>query len=85
ITYLVAFSCEVSWILEAKGTLPIPSYLLCAEYFILFISSAILIHGLSTGISWGLLSWSIIIGVLSVPELALVMYMTIQVCSQRMD
>lgn len=78
ITYLVAFSCEVSWILEAKGSLPIPSYLLCAEYFILFISSAILIHGLSTGISWGLLSWSIIIGVLSVPELALVMYMTIQ-------
>uniref|UniRef100_A0A1S4J1V9 Uncharacterized protein n=1 Tax=Culex quinquefasciatus TaxID=7176 RepID=A0A1S4J1V9_CULQU len=74
ITYLVAFSCEVSWILEAKGTLPIPSYLLCAEYFILFISSAILIHGLSTGISWGLLSWSIIIGVLSVPELALVIW-----------
>ncbi|XP_055596305.1 uncharacterized protein LOC129746593 [Uranotaenia lowii] len=78
ITYLVAFSCEVSWILEARGNLPVPSYLLCAEFFILFISSAILIHGLSTGVSWGLLSWSIIIGVLSVPELALVMYMTIQ-------
>uniref|UniRef100_A0A2M4BJZ1 Uncharacterized protein n=1 Tax=Anopheles marajoara TaxID=58244 RepID=A0A2M4BJZ1_9DIPT len=78
LTYLVAFSCEISWILEARGDLPIPAYLLCAQYFILFISSAILIHGLSTGISWGLLSWSIIIGVLSVPELALVMYMTIQ-------
>ncbi|XP_065081306.1 uncharacterized protein Rcd6 [Ochlerotatus camptorhynchus] len=77
-TYLIAFSCEVSWILEGKGDLPIPSYLLCAQFFILFISSAILIHGLSTGMSWGLLSWSIIIGVLSVPELALVMYMTIQ-------
>lgn len=48
ITYLIAFSCEVSWVLEAKGNLPIPSYLLCAEYFILFVSSAILIHGLST-------------------------------------
>uniref|UniRef100_A0A182SXK0 Uncharacterized protein n=1 Tax=Anopheles maculatus TaxID=74869 RepID=A0A182SXK0_9DIPT len=78
LTYLVAFSCEISWILEARGDLPIPAYLLCAQFFILFISSAILIHGLSTGISWGLLSWSIIIGVLSVPELALVMYMTIQ-------
>ncbi|XP_052868323.1 uncharacterized protein LOC128274238 [Anopheles cruzii] len=78
LTYLVAFSCEISWILEARGDLPIPAYLLCAEFFILFISSAILIHGLSTGISWGLLSWSIIIGVLSIPELALVMYMTIQ-------
>uniref|UniRef100_A0A182JIU6 Uncharacterized protein n=1 Tax=Anopheles atroparvus TaxID=41427 RepID=A0A182JIU6_ANOAO len=78
LTYLVAFSCEISWILEARGDLPIPAYLLCAQYFILFISSAILIHGLSTAISWGLLSWSIIIGVLSVPELALVMYMTIQ-------
>ncbi|XP_021701183.1 uncharacterized protein LOC5571683 [Aedes aegypti] len=78
ITYLIAFSCEVSWILEANGKLPLPSFLLCAEFFVLFISSAILIHGLSTGVSWGLLSWSIIIGVLSVPELALVMYMTIQ-------
>ncbi|XP_058815594.1 asparagine-rich protein [Topomyia yanbarensis] len=78
ITYLIAFSCEVSWILESKGNLPIPSYLLCTEFFILFISSAVLIHGLSTGVSWGLLCWSIIIGMLSVPELALVMYMTIQ-------
>ncbi|XP_053697330.1 uncharacterized protein LOC128744379 [Sabethes cyaneus] len=78
ITYLIAFSCEVSWVLEARGNLPIPSYLLCAEFFVLFVSSAVLIHGLSTGVSWGLLCWSIIIGILSVPELALVMYMTIQ-------
>lgn len=48
LTYLVAFSCEISWILEARGDLPIPAYLLCAQFFILFISSAILIHGLST-------------------------------------
>jgi hypothetical protein len=48
ITYLAAFSCEISWILEARGNLPIAAYLLCAGYFILFVASTILIHGLVT-------------------------------------
>lgn len=47
-SYLAGFSCEISWILEAKGNLPTGSYLLCAGYFILFIASTILIHGLAT-------------------------------------
>lgn len=48
VTYLGAFSCEVSWILEAHGDLPIYAYLLCSGYFIMFIASTILIHGLAT-------------------------------------
>lgn len=48
VTYLGAFSCEVSWILEAHGDLPICAYLLCSGYFIMFIASTILIHGLAT-------------------------------------
>jgi hypothetical protein len=78
LTYLIAFSCEVSWILEARGDLPIPAYFLCSIFFVLFIASTILIHGLATGLSWGLFSWSIVIGSLAIPELFLVMYMTTQ-------
>lgn len=48
VTYLGAFSCEVSWILEAHGDLPIYAYLLCSGYFIMFVASTILIHGLAT-------------------------------------
>lgn len=47
-SYLAAFSCEISWILEAHGDLPTISYLLCSGYFILFVASTILIHGLAT-------------------------------------
>ncbi|XP_055379875.1 uncharacterized protein LOC129611004 [Condylostylus longicornis] len=78
IAYLAAFSCEVSWLLEAKGDLPFSSYMLCAGFFIMFVATTILIHGLVTGLSWGLFSWSIIIGILSIPELAFVMIMTTQ-------
>ncbi|XP_055319857.1 uncharacterized protein LOC129577223 isoform X3 [Sitodiplosis mosellana] len=78
VTYLGAFSCEVSWILEAHGDLPIYAYLLCSGYFIMFVASTILIHGLATGLSWGLFSWSIVVGVLSIPELIFVMIMTTQ-------
>ncbi|CAD7076806.1 unnamed protein product [Hermetia illucens] len=78
IVYLGAFSCEVSWLLEAHGDLPTPSYLLCAGYFIMFVASTILIHGLVTGLPWGLFSWSVIVGILSIPELAFVMIMTTQ-------
>lgn len=78
VTYLGAFSCEVSWILEAHGDLPIFAYLLCSGYFIMFVASTILIHGLATGLSWGLFSWSIMVGILSIPELIFVMVMTTQ-------
>lgn len=78
VTYLGAFSCEVSWILEAHGDLPMYAYLLCSGYFIMFVASTILIHGLATGLSWGLFSWSIMVGILSIPELIFVMVMTTQ-------
>uniref|UniRef100_A0A336N263 CSON009065 protein n=1 Tax=Culicoides sonorensis TaxID=179676 RepID=A0A336N263_CULSO len=77
-SYLAAFSIEISWILEARGNLPTPSYLLCAGFFVLFIASTILIHGLATNLPWGLLSWSTIIAVISIPELYLVIYMITQ-------
>ncbi|KAJ6641564.1 hypothetical protein Bhyg_06504, partial [Pseudolycoriella hygida] len=78
ISYLVAFSCEISWILEAHGDLPTTAYLLCSGYFTLFVASTILIHGLATGLSWGLFSWSVVIGCLAIPELCLVMIITTQ-------
>ena len=52
--------------------------MLCAGFFIMFVASTILIHGLVTGLPWGLASWSIIIGILSIPELVFVMIMTTQ-------
>lgn len=73
-----AFSCEVSWILEAKGDLPYSAYILCTQYFVVFVATTILIHGLVTGLSWGLFAWSIVIGLLSIPELIFVMIMTTQ-------
>ncbi|XP_055858649.1 uncharacterized protein LOC129921045 [Episyrphus balteatus] len=78
IGYLAAFSCEVSWILEARGELPNSAYVLCTQYFIVFVATTILIHGLVTGLSWGLFAWSVIIGILSIPELFFVMVMTTQ-------
>ncbi|XP_037817777.1 uncharacterized protein LOC119607750 isoform X1 [Lucilia sericata] len=78
IVYLGAFSCEVSWILEAKGDLPYSAYILCTQYFVVFVATTILIHGLVTGLSWGLFAWSVVIGILSIPELIFVMIMTTQ-------
>ncbi|XP_005176507.1 uncharacterized protein LOC101898701 isoform X1 [Musca domestica] len=78
IVYLGAFSCEVSWILEARGDLPYAAYVLCTQYFIVFVATTILIHGLVTGLPWGLFAWSVIIGILSIPELIFVMIMTTQ-------
>ncbi|KAI9582478.1 uncharacterized protein LOC119636921 [Glossina fuscipes] len=78
IVYLGAFSCEVSWILEARGDLPYSAYILCTQYFVVFVATTILIHGLVTGLPFGLFAWSVVIGVLSIPELIFVMIMTTQ-------
>ncbi|XP_034108198.1 uncharacterized protein LOC117570570 isoform X1 [Drosophila albomicans] len=78
IVYLGAFSCEVSWLLEAHGELPIAAYTLCTLYFVMFVATTILIHGLVSGLCWPLFAWSVVIGLLSIPELVLVMLMTTQ-------
>ncbi|XP_064547017.1 uncharacterized protein Rcd6 isoform X2 [Drosophila montana] len=78
IVYLGAFSCEVSWLLEAHGELPIAAYALCSLYFVMFVATTILIHGLVSGLCWPLFAWSAAIGLLSIPELVLVMLMTTQ-------
>ncbi|KRF78564.1 uncharacterized protein Dvir_GJ18850, isoform D [Drosophila virilis] len=78
IVYLGAFSCEVSWLLEAHGELPIAAYALCSLYFVMFVATTILIHGLVSGLCWPLFAWSGAIGLLSIPELVLVMLMTTQ-------
>jgi len=78
IVYLGAFSCEVSWILEAHGELPFAAYTLCSLYFVMFVATTILIHGLVSGLCWPLFAWSGIIGLLSIPELVFVMIMTTQ-------
>lgn len=54
------------------------SYILCTQFFIVFVATTILIHGLVTGLPWGLFAWSVIIGLLSIPELIFVMIMTTQ-------
>ena len=78
IVYLGAFSCEVSWLLEAHGELPIAAYTRCTLYFVMFVATTILIHGLVSGLCWPLFAWSVVIGLLSIPELVLVMLMTTQ-------
>ncbi|XP_034477746.1 uncharacterized protein LOC117784193 isoform X2 [Drosophila innubila] len=78
IVYLGAFSCEVSWLLEAHGELPIAAYTLCTLFFVMFVATTILIHGLVSGLCWPLFAWSVVIGLLSIPELVLVMLMTTQ-------
>ncbi|XP_023174815.2 uncharacterized protein LOC111602106 isoform X1 [Drosophila hydei] len=78
IVYLGAFSCEVSWLLEAHGELPFAAYTLCTLYFVMFVATTILIHGLVSGLCWPLFAWSAVIGLLSIPELVLVMLMTTQ-------
>lgn len=48
LTYLLAFSCELAWLLSNNGDLHVASYLLCVLFFILFVAAFILIHGLVT-------------------------------------
>lgn len=48
------------------------SVLLCVVYFALFLSATILINGLATQMSMGLLIWSLIVAVLAVPELIII-------------
>lgn len=78
INYLAAFSYEVSWLLEAHGNLPHTAYILCTQYFVVFVATTILIHGLVTRLPWGLCAWSVVIGCLSIPELIFVMIMITQ-------
>lgn len=73
--YLIAFSIELSRILDMKRTAnnEASSVLLCVVYFALFLSATILINGLATQMSMGLLIWSLIVSVLTVPELIIIM------------
>lgn len=73
--YLIAFSIELSRILDTKRSMnnEASSVLLCVIYFALFLSATILINGLATQMSMGLLIWSLIISVLTIPELIIIM------------
>jgi hypothetical protein len=72
--YLIAFSIELSRILDAKRTSSdASSILLSTIYFALFLSATILINGLATQMSMGLLLWSFIVSVLTIPELIIIM------------
>lgn len=74
LTYLVAFSCELSRILDSRRTsIDSASILLCIIYFVLFLSATILINGLATRLAMGLLIWSVIVSTLTIPELWLIM------------
>lgn len=72
--YLIAFSCELSKILDSRRTSKdYTSIILSIIYFLLFLSATILINGLATRLSMGLILWSIIFSILTIPELWLIM------------
>lgn len=72
--YLIAFSCELSHLLDTRRTsTDLVSILLCVIYFILFFSATVLINGLATRMATGLLVWSFLVSLLSIPELWLIM------------
>lgn len=72
--YLIAFSCELSHLLDTRRTsTDLVSILLCVIYFILFFSATVLINGLATRMATGLLLWSFLVSLLSIPELWLIM------------
>ncbi|KAG5669252.1 hypothetical protein PVAND_017144 [Polypedilum vanderplanki] len=74
LTYLIAFSCELSKILDSRRTTnDTTSILLSIIYFVLFLSATILINGLATRLPMGLLIWSVIFSTLTIPELWLIM------------
>lgn len=74
LTYLVAFSCELSRILDTRRTSTDSiSIFLCTIYFVLFLSATILINGLATRMAVGLLLWALIVSILTIPELWLIM------------
>ncbi|CRK89772.1 CLUMA_CG003453, isoform A [Clunio marinus] len=74
LTYLIAFSCELSSIIDTRRTTTdFVSIFLCTIYFVLFLSATILINGLATRMAMGLLVWSLIVAVLTIPELWLIM------------
>ncbi|KAL0280834.1 UNVERIFIED_CONTAM: hypothetical protein PYX00_002010 [Menopon gallinae] len=77
VAYAIAFTIELWWILESPVPLPIPAYLLCLSFFILFIFSALLLHGLSVRRTTCLLVWMFMMGILLGPEAGLVLYMSI--------
>ncbi|XP_069684896.1 uncharacterized protein Rcd6 [Periplaneta americana] len=76
IAYVVAFTIELWWILEAEVTLPAPAYVLCAGYFFVFILSALLLHGLTVKRTLYLLGWLFMVGSFTFPEAGLVLFMT---------
>lgn len=76
VAYVVAFTIELWWILEAEVTLPAPAYVLCAGYFFIFILSALLLHGLTVKRTLYLLGWLFMVGMFTFPEAGLVLFMT---------
>ncbi|XP_021931810.1 uncharacterized protein LOC110835657 isoform X2 [Zootermopsis nevadensis] len=76
VAYVVAFTIELWWILEAEVTLPVPAYVLCAGYLFVFILSALLLHGLTVKRTLCLLGWLFMVGMFTFPEAGLVLFMT---------
>ncbi|XP_026467336.1 uncharacterized protein LOC113370871 [Ctenocephalides felis] len=74
LSYLIGFSCELSWILESPNTLPVASHILCAGELLVFIACTALVYGLATGTHLGAVIWASVLIVFMVPELTLVIY-----------
>uniref|UniRef100_T1J048 Uncharacterized protein n=1 Tax=Strigamia maritima TaxID=126957 RepID=T1J048_STRMM len=77
VIYLVAFAVELWWIIDSNASLPIPAYILCVGYFIIFFTSVIMIAGMIGQASKCLLVWLFVIVILFVPEGGIVLFMSI--------
>ncbi|XP_046979418.1 uncharacterized protein LOC124544781 isoform X1 [Schistocerca americana] len=77
VAYIVAFTIELWWILDAEVRLPAPAYLLCAAYLLSFILAAVLLHGLTAKRSPLLLVWLFTAVILALPEAGLVLFLSL--------
>ncbi|XP_071440965.1 uncharacterized protein Rcd6 isoform X2 [Hetaerina americana] len=77
VVYVVAFAIELSWIIEAEVTLPVPAFVLCVGYFLTFIASLALILGLTVRRNSYLFGWVILLSVFAFPEAGLVLFMSL--------
>ncbi|XP_046383043.1 uncharacterized protein LOC124153744 isoform X2 [Ischnura elegans] len=77
VVYVVAFAIELSWIIEAEVTLPVPAFVLCVGYFLTFIASLALIVGLTVKRNSYLFGWVILLSVFAFPEAGLVLFMSL--------
>jgi len=75
--YLIAFSLEMWWIVEAKVALSVPAYVLASGYLLMFTMSLVMLMALRTRMTRFLVVWVLLNIVYIFPEAGLVLFMSI--------